>query len=89
MVAPKHRTRTFRRRKTLTPGARHVMHYARRKPQHAHCGTCGVVLPAVPRAHPATMKQFPKTGRRPERPFGGVLCSKCTRMHFKNIARSL
>ncbi|MBI4145013.1 50S ribosomal protein L34e [Candidatus Woesearchaeota archaeon] len=89
MVAPRLRSRTFRRRLTRTPGSRHVMHYARRKPSAAQCGSCGAALSGVPRMRPTQLKQLAKSSRRPERPFGGVLCSRCSRARFKTLAQSL
>ncbi|MBI4140370.1 50S ribosomal protein L34e [Candidatus Woesearchaeota archaeon] len=79
MVEGKLRSRTFRRIKVKTPGARVTVHYRRRKPNFAECGNCGVRLKAVPRALPFELKNMPKSAKRPERPFGGVLCSACMR----------
>lgn len=43
------------------------------------CGNCGAVLKGVPRELPFKMRSMTKTKKRPERPFGGVLCSRCMR----------
>ena len=56
-----------------------MTHYVKRKPGKAVCGSCGAVLHGVPHESPTKMNNMPKTSKRPERPFGGVLCSKCTR----------
>ncbi len=53
--------------------------YRERKPSAAICGECGTKLKGVPRERPYKMSNMPKTKKRPERPYGGVLCSKCTR----------
>ena len=79
MVAGKHKSRTYRRVKKVTPGGRNVIHYEKRKPSKAHCAECGAVLPGVASERPYKMQNMPKTAKRPERPFGGVLCSKCAR----------
>lgn len=79
MVRGNLRSRTFRRVFVHTPGNKTVMHYRRRKPNFAQCADCGVRLKAVPRGLPAELKNMPKTMKRPERPFGGVLCSACSR----------
>lgn len=79
MVGGSLRSRTYRRVKVKTPGGRTVTHYRRRKPQSAHCGGCGQVLQGIPREFPATLQNMPKTAKRPERPYGGVLCSPCMR----------
>ncbi|MBI4151197.1 50S ribosomal protein L34e [Candidatus Woesearchaeota archaeon] len=89
MVAPRLRSRTFRRRTTHTPGGRHVVHYSRRKPAYAQCGTCGEKLSAVPRAYPSKLQNMSRSAKRPERPYGGVLCTKCMRAVFKRAARLL
>jgi len=34
------------------------------------------------------MRNMPKTKKRPERPFGGVLCSKCSREEIVSRIRS-
>ena len=56
-----------------------LFHYRRRKNGAPQCADCGAVLPGVARGTKNIVKKLPKSARRPERPFGGVLCSKCTR----------
>jgi large subunit ribosomal protein L34e len=34
------------------------------------------------------MKNMPKSSKRPERPYGGVLCSACTRKLLKSKVRA-
>ena len=55
------------------------MQYKKRKPDKAICSKCGKVLAGVPRERPHIMRNLPKTKKRPERPYGGVMCSACTR----------
>ena len=62
-----------------SPSGRVVIHYRVRDPKPAKCGNCGAVLKGVPSKRPAALKKIPKTSRRPERPYGGVLCSSCAR----------
>jgi len=75
----------FKSRKSLrqiyvkTPGGKTVVHYKKKKPGKAHCAECGALLHGVPRELATKMKNMPKTAKRPERPYGGVLCSKCAR----------
>ncbi len=71
-----------------TPGGRTTTHFRKKKPSKAKCGNCGKQLAGVPRELPSKMKNLPKTKKRPERPYGGVLCSKCTRSLLKNQARA-
>ncbi|MCK5107146.1 MAG: 50S ribosomal protein L34e [Nanoarchaeota archaeon] len=57
--------------------------YEQRKPSAAKCADCGVKLQGVPRLTANKAKNTPKTHKRPERPYGGELCSKCTRIRIK------
>ena len=79
MPAPRLRTRSLRRIYTKVPGGRTVLHYKKRKPNAAKCGNCGAVLKGIPKELPFRMRKMAKTRKRPERPYGGVLCSKCMR----------
>ena len=88
MPAGKHRSRTYRRVFVKTPGGKTALHYRRRKPNKAKCGSCGKSLLGVPRELPTKMKNISKAKKRPERPYGGVLCTKCMRVLFKNKART-
>jgi large subunit ribosomal protein L34e len=56
------------------------MHYVKRKPRKQLCGKCGALLNGVPRERPVAMRTMAKTKKRPERPFGGVLCTRCMRL---------
>ncbi len=87
MPTGKHKSRTLRRVFVKTPGSRVVKHFRRRKPSKASCGGCGSELKAVPKQVPSKMKNMPKTAKRPQRPFGGVLCSRCMRLVMKEQAR--
>ena len=87
MVSGRHKSRKLRRIHVTTPGTRRVIHYEKRKPKIAHCANCGAMLKGVPRQRPNKMRNMPKTRKRPERPFGGVLCSRCTRMKIIDEAR--
>ena len=61
------------------PGGRTVIHFQRKKPAKARCGDCGTVLAGVANERPYKMRNLPKTMKRPERPYGGNLCSRCMR----------
>jgi len=78
MPAPRHRSRSLRRRKIRTPGGRLVIHYEKRNKGKAHCAICGRELFGVPR-EPG---EYPKSSRRPERPYGGFLCAECLRKYI-------
>jgi large subunit ribosomal protein L34e len=88
MPSGKHKSGRYRKIFVKTPGAKNVVHYRERKPNKAVCGSCKKPLAGVPRERPAKMANLPKTTKRPERPYGGVLCSACTRKIHKQQARS-
>ncbi len=79
MVEGKLRSRTKRRVYVKTPGGKTKIHYRDRKPSKAKCGKCGAVLKGVARAKASVMKNLSKCKKRPSRPYGGVLCTKCLR----------
>lgn len=87
MTAPRLRSRSLRRVHVRTTRKKSVVHYKRRKPKIAHCSKCGAKLKGVARERPYKMQNMPKTKKRPERPYGGVLCSRCMRLLFIEKAR--
>ena len=87
MVSPKLRSRSIRRVQVRTPGGITVTHFERMKPSKAKCGKCGALLSGVPRELPYKMRTMSKTRKRPERPYGGVLCSPCMRQKIIEKAR--
>lgn len=82
------RSRTYRRVKRKMPGNTVKIHYKLRKPKAHVCGACGRVLQGTIRERPSKLANTPKTQRRPERPFGGVLCTKCSREKIRSLART-
>ena len=89
MPAPNKRSRTFRRVFVKTPGGLTKIQYRKRKPAKAHCAGCGALLSGVPRERPYKMQRMSKTEKRPERKFGGILCTRCSRDKLKQAARQL
>lgn len=87
MVEGKHKSRTFRRIYRRLPSRRTVLRYEKRKPSYHTCGKCGKVLHGMLRERPYNIKKYPVTARRPERPFGGNLCSACSRREIIRRAR--
>ena len=83
MVRGMFKSRTFRRVFVKTPGSNTVIHYRKRKPSSAKCGECRGVLSGIPRVSPSKMKNLAKTEKRPQRPYGGALCSMCTKTKIK------
>jgi len=86
MSESKTKSRTFNRVKRRTV-SKLVTSYNKKKPQKSRCGGCGVVLKGFATNSPSKVGKQAKTQRRPERPYGGVLCSKCSREIFKKRAR--
>ena len=83
MPRPAQRTRSLRRLKKKTPSGRYTTHYVRRRPSAAKCAECSKELHAVPRKRPKAMQKTPKTKKRPERKYGGVLCASCLKVKIK------
>ncbi|HLC64933.1 MAG TPA: 50S ribosomal protein L34e [Candidatus Nanoarchaeia archaeon] len=83
MVRPQLRSRSYRRVFRKTPGGRVAVHFVERKPQRAKCGNCGSILHGIKAERPTKMANTNKTAKRPERPYGGVLCSRCMREQIK------
>lgn len=86
MVSGRHKSRTYRRVKVKTTKGV-VIQYRKRKPKQAHCAKCRKPLKGVARGRPYQIKKISKTQRRPQRPFGGMLCSKCMRDKIKEQVR--
>lgn len=86
MVAPRYRSRTKRRIKVKLPGNRVTIQYRSRKPNKPQCAECGTQLSGVPRVQASKLHSMSKTQKRPNRPYGGMFCSKCAR---KEILKKL
>ncbi len=77
MVKPALRSRSLRRVYRRTPGGRTVVHYERGRPGRAVCTVCGRPLAGVPRVRSVELHGLSRSRKRPNRPYGGVLCSSC------------
>ena len=77
----------FRKIFVRTPGSATHVQYRERKPKKASCGGGRKALAGGSRELPSVMANLPKTAKRPERPFGGMLCSTCMRMLIQFRAR--
>ena len=87
MVDGKLKSRRLRRVFVRTPGGRNVVHRKARKPSRPHCSSCGYVLHGMKAVQSRALSSMPKTMKRPERPYGGMLCSPCMRRTFIDAAR--
>lgn len=81
MVSPRLRSRSFRRVKTRTPGGKVTTRYVKRQAKTGHCAATGEKLKGV-------AVKGPKSGKRPSRPFGGMLSSRAMRAFYKYSVRS-
>ena len=86
MPSGKHKSRTFRRVFTRVI-SKTTKSYKKRIPKVAHCANCRTMLKGIPRLRPYKAMTIAKTKKRPERPYGGKLCSKCTRALLKTKVR--
>jgi len=89
MVKPMLRTRSLKRKRIRTPGNRLVTHFKTEKPGAARCAVCKKPMHGVPRIKSSKMGRLPKSQRRPERPYGGNLCSECMRNLFRKSVREI
>jgi len=87
MPTPRRRSRSLRIVHKKLPGGRLTIHYLKRKPGKAKCSNCKRILSGVPRERPYKMHKLPKTMKRPERMFGGILCTICSRKNIKEMIR--
>ena len=84
MVSGKHKSRSLRRVYIRTPGGENKIHYRTRNMPRLRCSLCDQQLHGIPRVIPSKFKNLPKTKKRPERPYGGILCSSCMRKKIKD-----
>jgi large subunit ribosomal protein L34e len=84
MVEGAKRSGRFAKKNVVTPGGRNKRVFSERNPNPARCGGCGAVLKGIPR----DVQGLSKTQKRPERPFGGVLCGSCMREEIKLRVRA-
>jgi len=87
MPSGQHKSGRYRKIFVKTPGSRVVIHYRKYKPSKPKCAKCSKQLAGVPRGFHSETSNLPKSQKRPERPYGGNLCSACTRLLLKSKAR--
>lgn len=73
----------MRRIKVKTLTGRHIIHYEKKRVGEPTCANCHKPLHGVARGRMNKMKDLAKTQKRPERPYGGQLCSSCMRNVIK------
>ncbi|MFQ5406158.1 MAG: 50S ribosomal protein L34e [Candidatus Micrarchaeia archaeon] len=76
-----------KKRQRKSPSGKPSIKYKPKKAGQAKCALCKAKLHAVPRASTVQLQKIPKTKKRPERKFGGVLCANCTAKIIKEKTR--
>ncbi|HLC58880.1 MAG TPA: 50S ribosomal protein L34e [Candidatus Nanoarchaeia archaeon] len=89
MVQPKFRSRSYRRVYRRLPTGKVALKFERRRTSKPQCKDCGKILSGVAYGKKSILKKLSKTQKRPERPYGGVLCSPCTRKVIVMKARTM
>lgn len=79
MTKPEYKSGSWKKRKLKVPGGNVKTHVKRVRPKSAKCGVCGKPLHGIPRLRQIKFRSLSKTQKRPERPYGGTLCSNCMR----------
>lgn len=69
------------------PTGRNVIRIKRKRPKAAVCAVCKKPLHGFPSKQPVEMRKLAKTEKRPERAYGGYLCSNCSRELFREKIR--
>ncbi len=87
MPAPRYRSRSLKRVYVKLPGGRVTIHYRKKKVDYPKCAICKKPLHGVARGRKSEIKKLSKSERRPERPYGGYLCSRCMREVIKAKVR--
>ncbi len=87
MPAPRFRSRTFRRVNKKLPGGKVVIHHVRRNNKLPSCAICKKELKGMSKGRDFKLKKTSISKKRPERKFGGYLCSSCSRKAIKEQSR--
>jgi len=74
-------------RRTVT--GKNVIVYRKGRIAAAVCSNCGRELHGIPRLTKLQLGKLSKSEKRPNRKFGGYLCSKCTKEFLRNAARNI
>ena len=87
-MAHPQKSRSRRRVFVKTPGGENKLTYRPRKPAKATCSKCRSPLHGMASLTLKAQTKLTKSKKRPERRFGGMLCSKCSRAELINRLRS-
>ena len=75
--------------KRRTPTGKIVFHKRKERPAQAKCANCKSPLHGMQRKIPSRFKKLSASERKPERPYGGYLCSNCSREIFRERIRGV
>ena len=78
---------SFRKLPRKIPGGSWKIATERKKSSMPVCAITGKMLHGVPNARGTEMERIEKSKRRPERPYGGMLSSRETRLMMTKKAR--
>jgi len=87
MPAPRFRSRTYRRIDKRLPSGKVTTHHEKRKPAAPKCAVCKKELKGMPRVFDLQKQKMGISKKRPERAYGGYLCSSCSRKQIKQETR--
>lgn len=83
MVKRSLRSRSLRKLKVRVPGGKTVLRHEGRKNAFAKCAVCKHPLTGMTRKTDAGTAKLSRSEKRPERKFGGNLCSSCSRREIR------
>ena len=75
--------------KVRAPSGKITIHQRKEKPKVAKCANCKSPLHGMPRLLSNEFRKLSGSERRPDRPYGGHLCSDCTRDTFREQVRGV
>jgi large subunit ribosomal protein L34e len=81
------RSRSLRKVRKRSPTGRPITHYVKKRPNVPSCADCGKHLHGVATGLTSEVKKLNKSEKRPDRPYGGNLCSRCSRVEIKRKLR--
>ena len=87
MPRPSLRTRSLRKIRKKLPGGASVIHYVKKRPGKAACANCGKELHGVASGLTSRVRSLSASKKRPNRAYGGRLCSECSRKEVKKKIR--
>jgi len=87
MVERAKRTRSTKKVKVKTPGARTVTHFRGERSGRPTCGLCMCQLSGVMSGTQSAVRNLPKSSKVPARPYAGQLCTNCLDRLVRYVTR--